>query len=87
MDQAAGHMETESQKPENQQNGKDCPEHIWPSLSKSSTDKMGQLWRGVAMTVNTLLMSSAASRQPVLMIADRKHFVHLATSRLDDFAI
>ena len=44
MDQAACHMEAESQEPENQQDGEDCPEHIWPSLSKSSIDKMGPLW-------------------------------------------
>ena len=32
VDQAAGHVEAESQKPENQQDGKDCPEHIRPSI-------------------------------------------------------
>jgi hypothetical protein len=44
MDQAACYMEAESQKPENQQNGKNGPEHnLALPLSKSSIDKMGAL--------------------------------------------
>ena len=43
MNQAACHMEAESQEPENQQNGKDCPEHIGPSLFEVLADKMGTL--------------------------------------------
>jgi hypothetical protein len=44
VDQAACYMEAESQKPENQQNSKNGPEHnLALPFSKSSIDKMGAL--------------------------------------------
>jgi hypothetical protein len=44
VDQTPSHMEAESQKPENQQDGKDCPEHIRPSLFRTPrSNKMGPL--------------------------------------------
>jgi hypothetical protein len=30
VDESAGNMETESQKPQNQQDYEDCPEHAYP---------------------------------------------------------
>ena len=52
MDQTARYVEAESQKPQNQQNDKDCPKHCVPPLGQ------GAKFSGVAMSQDRSVLQS-----------------------------